>query len=152
MTIKIVAQVIEEAFLLTDNHNEWVRSGKGIIVYVAFLKQANKELFESIIVQISNMRICWDPVQQSKVSVSEAGLDVLIVPQASLGGKLKSSRPQYHSLIDKVTGAELYEDFVDQWRNYIQANGGNVYNGTYSNRQGLRITSQGPNTHAFEFN
>lgn len=37
----------------------------------------------------------WDPLQKKKVGVAEASGDIMIVPQASLAGKMKNKRAQY---------------------------------------------------------
>jgi len=39
-------------------------------------------------------------------------VDVLVIPQATLGGKLKGKSVQYHGLVDKTLGEELFTMFV----------------------------------------
>ena len=82
---------------------------------------------------------------------------ILIIPQATLGGRLKGQRMQYHNNIDKTTGLELYTEFVEMikqvsaadetWREKECA----VKSGTYGNRQVLKIDTNGPYTHLIEF-
>jgi len=96
-------------------------------------------------------------IWKKKISLQEAGADVLIIPQASLAAKLKQKSLQYHALVEKSKGAILYQQFVQLWTETILNNKtsegkvGTLRAGTYGNRQGLRFISNGPNTTQFEF-
>lgn len=72
------------------------------MVYVAFLKDVNPEVFPKIgvlllqflfdsfaVESVSSLPTQWDPDAKKKISLIESGGDVLIVPQASLAGKIK---------------------------------------------------------------
>merc|ERR1712129_652460 len=91
--------------------------------------------------------------------------DILIVPQFSLGGKLKSGKKgaQYNSsekpAIAKVHFENLCAKLIKrnetnqankkQKDKYLNVN---VKCGIFGNRQGLRIESDGPFTHSFDIN
>jgi hypothetical protein len=72
-------------------------------------------------------------------------------------GKLKAKKPQYHNLIEKSKGLELYEAFIAEFKKQIAENNakidrqGKVEHGVYGNRQGLKMDSPGPSTHIFDF-
>jgi len=108
------------------------------------------------------------------VSVLEAGGSVLVVPQASLGGRVKGRAMQYHGNIGKEEGLQLYSCFVSLC--HAQLGGGEtrsgaqgaepaggetrsgaqgaepaVKHGTYGNRQVLQLDTNGPYTHLMEF-
>lgn len=97
--------------------------------------------------------------EEKLVSVLELHGDVLIVPQATLGGTLKGKRMQYHKNIDKDAGRDLYEQFVRLCSEAVskhneKGNGSRevrVLHGTYGNRQVLKIDTNGPYTHMIEF-
>ena len=90
------------------------------------------------------------------VSVLDLPGDVLIVPQATLGGKLKGKVMQYHNNIDKDKGLELYEQFVKTCRRLLdesacaKEHGCVVRCGTYGNLQVLQLNTNGPFTHVLE--
>lgn len=92
-----------------------------------------------------------------RVSVLELPGNVLIIPQATLGGSLKGKRMQYHRNIDKGEGASLYADFVSLCRTALQETvcsqeaGCVVQAGTYGNRQVFSCDTNGPYTHLLEF-
>jgi len=136
----------------------------GVIIYIAFLsndvwsdEKTGEELLKRSVDTIWQLPTQWSAAQNKKISLKEAGADVLIVPQASLAAKLKQKTLQYHGLIEKTKGGELYKMFVDLWTQTVENNNqslglsGSVKFGTYGNRQGLKVISNGPNTLHFEF-
>jgi D-Tyr-tRNAtyr deacylase len=90
------------------------------------------------------------------VSVLDLPGNVLIVPQATLGGKLKGKQMQYHGNISKNVGEELYTLFTRKCVEALQdsekfrENGCEVRFGTYGNRQVLSIETNGPYSHLIE--
>lgn len=87
------------------------------------------------------------------VSVLDLPGHLLIVPQATLGGKAKGRAMQYHNNIGKEDGLRLYSDFVSLCEKEIMAtaSGMTVKHGTYGNRQVLKLDTNGPYTHLMEF-
>lgn len=87
--------------------------------------------------------------------VSLMGLpgNLLIVPQATLGGKAKGKAMQYHNNISKEDGLRLYSTFVSLCEKELvaAAPGVTVKHGTYGNRQVLKLDTNGPYTHLMEF-
>lgn len=90
------------------------------------------------------------------VSVLELPGSVLIVPQATLGGKSKGRAMQYHNNISKEDGLRLYGSFISLCEKELTAaasaeSGAEVKHGTYGNRQVLKLDTNGPYTHLMEF-
>ena len=94
---------------------------------------------------------------QKRVSILDLPGHVLIVPQATLGGKVKGKMMQYHSNIAKDEGLELYKELVSQCSRTLEANEKckearcKVECGTYGNIQVLSMDTNGPYTHYFDF-
>ncbi|KAM6274894.1 D-aminoacyl-tRNA deacylase 2 isoform 2-T2 [Porphyrio hochstetteri] len=111
---------------------EWVEIQRGLVIYICFFKGADEDL----VPKIGN---------------------VLIVPQATLGGRLKGRKMQYHANIEKEKGRELYSQFVTLCEKELAANAKGmeanvlVRHGTYGNRQVLKLDTNGPYTHLIEF-
>ena len=82
------------------------------------------------------------------VNVIESGCDVLVVPQATLGGKVKGKQLQYHGNINKSQGLEMYNLFCAEIRECCKST---VETGTYGNRQVLRTETEGPFSHVLDF-
>ena len=91
------------------------------------------------------------------VSVLDLPGDVLIIPQATLGGNLKGKRMQYHRNINKEDGYNLYSKFAKLCHLYVTAapkckeQQKVVRYGTYGNRQVFSAQTNGPYTHILEF-
>ncbi|KPI86728.1 hypothetical protein ABL78_4198 [Leptomonas seymouri] len=185
MVIRMVLQAMDQAHLLVDNDEKYVRAGRGAMIYIAFLSNESNETISD-----DALRRGVDAVLRTKIfthfspermitrpqSLEECpDMDILIVPQASLGGKVKGNSIQFHQLVPKDVGAALYDRFchfirvargVDETR--VDANGApteekdapksegwikydhRVISGTFGNRQGLRFESEGPFTHILE--
>ena len=93
------------------------------------------------------------------VSALDLPASVLIIPQASLGGRMRGKLVQYHHNIEKERGRELYERFVDQCRQLTSASQSwsspehkcRLHHGTYGNRQVYSTETNGPFLHIIEF-
>ena len=83
--------------------------------------------------------------------------NILIIPQATLGGRVKGRSMQYHCNSGKEEGLELYSQFVNLCKKELAANskcaeaGVVVKHGTYGSRQVLKLDTNGPYTHLIEF-
>lgn len=105
-----------------------------------------------------NVKLC-EPSTSSegetvrRKSVLDCNYDVLVIPQATLGGKLKGNTTQYHGLVSKDLGSQLFDSFVNTIGEYKNSNGwsGKVDRGVYGARQILRMDTNGPFTHILEF-
>ena len=91
------------------------------------------------------------------VSILDLPGNILIIPQATLGGRVKGRSMQYHCNSGKEEGLELYSQFVNLCKKELAANskcaeaGVVVKHGTYGNRQVLKLDNNGPYTHLIEF-
>ena len=100
-----------------------------------------------------------------RVSVTETGGDILVIPQATLGqqrsfvttltsdsvplgGKLKGSSVQYHQNIKAGEGEALYRQFCQGLSE--GGGGGEVRAGVYGARQRANMETNGPFSHVFE--
>ena len=97
-----------------------------------------------------NVRLC-ETDSGKMVSVSELPGSVLVVPQATLGGKAKGRAMQYHNNVGKEDGLRLYGSFVSLCEKELTAAEVTVKHGTYGNRQVLKLDTNGPYTHLMEF-
>ncbi len=112
-------------------------------------------LFSHSVNTLLNMKLC-ETESGKYTSVLQLPGSVLIVPQATLGGKPKGKRMQYHGNIGKEEGLKLYDSFVYHCQNELSACKSSdtvteVKHGTYGNRQVLKLDTNGPYTHLMEF-
>lgn len=136
--IRVVLQSMDQASILVDNENKYVRCGRGVLMYVAFLDashtQANEESPEhgdhAAILDDARLQKAVDTLLKTKIFThftpelmnnqaqrlaDVPQMDLLVIPQASLAGKInkKGNSVQFHSLIkDKEMVESLYYRFV----------------------------------------
>ncbi|XP_064622824.1 D-aminoacyl-tRNA deacylase 2-like [Lineus longissimus] len=139
-----------------DSPAEFVEIDGGIVVYLCVLKGATSEVVAKLVKSVLGVRLSSQSEVSKLVSVLDLPGSVLIVPQATLGGKMKGKQMQYHSNIDKTEGKELYTLFAEkciealQESEKCQESGCEVKFGTYGNRQVLSIDTNGPYSHLIE--
>ena len=133
---------------------------RGIVVFVCFLRGASRDDAVRAAETACAVRLSETEGEgEKRVSVADlAGGQVLVVPQATLGGKLKGSRTspvtQYHGNVAKDEGEALYVAFYDKICEVLgepdPGTTSRVKRGIYGARQVLSSTTNGPYTHVFE--
>ncbi|KAF3845503.1 hypothetical protein F7725_008666 [Dissostichus mawsoni] len=118
---------------------QFVQIDRGMVIYICFFKGATDDILPKM-VRLGKM-----------VSVLDLPGSVLIVPQATLGGKVKGRAMQYHNNIGKEDGKRLYDAFVSLCEKEVTSEEVTVKHGTYGNRQVLNMDTNGPYTHLMEF-
>merc|ERR1712131_341416 len=116
----------------------------GLVVYVCFRSEADEATVAKMVKILLEAKI-WSPHTKADVL---ANCDVLLVPQATLGAKLKGKQVQFHGNCEKTRGLELWSLLVDQMKQ--NKSNVNVEHGTYGNRQVLCMDTDGPFPHVFD--
>ncbi|KAI6645866.1 D-tyrosyl-tRNA(Tyr) deacylase 2-like [Oopsacas minuta] len=131
---------------------EFVTIEKGIVAYVSFLKSATVESVTRAANITLNVKLSYDEATSKLQSALDTNGDVLIIPQACLGGKLKGKSFQYHNLMAKDDSHALYQVYIDQCKQIMAANSvkSSLQHGTYGNRQVLSVVTNGPFTHVID--
>lgn len=132
---------------------------RGMVVFICFLKGAEQSDVLRAVQLVTNVKLCeqeedsYNPSTKTKrEDVKFVAGDLLIVPQATLGGKLKGKALQYHDNISKSEGVALYESFNVELKQQMtqSAKAGRFESGIYGARQVLSMDTNGPFTHIFE--
>ncbi|CAI9624696.1 unnamed protein product [Staurois parvus] len=144
-----------------DSEAEWTEIQRGMVIYLCFFKGSTKDVIPKMVVSFSVSSVLNVKLSETDsgkhVSVVELPGDILIVPQATLGGKSKGRCMQYHSNAGKELGMELYAQFISQCQKELESHpswveaGAVLRHGTYGNRQVLQLNTNGPYTHLLEF-
>jgi len=153
---RIVVQQCLQARLRFDTPDPAVEIGRGVLIYTCFLQRATIESLDSIVKAVLNAKLSEDmeSLETPRQSLLHHKLDVLIIPQATLGGRLKGKGVQYHGLVSKQLGEDLYKYFAEKVKDAVESVGdghGRVGKGIYGARQILSVETNGPFTHVFEF-
>ncbi len=127
---------------------------RGMVVFVCFRQGTARADAERAAETTCHLKLCEDVGEEReggrrRVSVLESGGEVLVVPQATLGGKLKGKALQYHGNVGKEEGEELYGAFCRTVAARME-DGSKVKSGVYGARQVLSTETNGPYTHVLE--
>ncbi|KAF7200952.1 D-aminoacyl-tRNA deacylase 2 [Nothobranchius furzeri] len=138
---------------------QFVQIHRGMVIYICFFRGATDDVLPKMVSTLLNLRLC-ESTSGKMVSVSELPGSLLIVPQATLGGRNKGRAMQYHNNINKEEGLRLYSKFVSLCEKELVAAAAasatsgaevTVKHGTYGNRQVLQLDTNGPYTHLMDF-
>ncbi|KAK7104816.1 D-aminoacyl-tRNA deacylase 2-like [Littorina saxatilis] len=138
-----------------EDQPQFVEIQRGIIIYLCFLRGATKAHVEKLAKMIQGIRLS-EGDSGKLTSVIDLPGDVMIIPQATLGGTPKGKVMQYHKNIAKDEGMRLYSEFVSIFQKTYERNdkclsaGTIVRYGTYGNRQVFSCQTNGPFTHLME--
>ena len=173
-TVKLVIQQCLSARLKLPDQLGELSIGAGMVVFVCFVGDGQEENAIKAAETVSKVKLCEEEETQDqaeveskekrtrsrRTSVLEKPGDILIVPQATLGGKLKAggknSSIQYHGNVDKETGQRLYKTFCESLealsRHHPKTSekGCKVRAGIYGEKQVLSVDTDGPYTHIFQ--
>ncbi|KAM6973061.1 D-aminoacyl-tRNA deacylase 2 [Aplochiton taeniatus] len=141
-----------------DSEAEWVEIDRGMVIYICFFKGAEEEIIPKMVSTLVNLKLC-ESDSGKHVSVMDLPGSLLIVPQATLGGKAKGKGMQYHKNISKEEGFRLYNCFVSLCEKELASavkcsqmgSSVTVKHGIYGSRQVLKLDTNGPYTHLMEF-
>ncbi|CAF1305437.1 unnamed protein product [Adineta steineri] len=127
-----------------------VTINRGMVVFVAFLKDAQLDDVDKIAKEIATVRLCEN--ENGLKTIVDLPGDLLIIPQATIGGRLNGHRFQYHHNINKDIGLEFYNKFILNLRELCSQNKENVVHaGSYGIRQIYSCETNGPSMHIIEF-
>jgi len=127
---------------------EYVTIEEGLVVYVCFREGATQDILPKIASSILNGKL-YQTEGKPKSVESDDAKSILIIPQATLGGKLKGKQVQYHGNIGKTDGETMFENFREILKK--ESKGTECKFGRYGNRQVLQMETEGPFSHIFEF-
>ena len=147
----------------------------GMVVFVCFSKGADEGAAIRAAEAAARLRLCEPEVEQGesggatrgkRTSVLERRGDVLVVPQFTLGAKLKgrTNSLQYHGNVDKADGERLFAAFCAALGALVEGDdpgevpersrgsrdGPRVVGGVYGARQRLAMDTDGPYTHTLQ--
>ncbi|CAF1688671.1 unnamed protein product [Rotaria sp. Silwood1] len=106
--------------------------------------------FENLAKDSATVKLC-ESDDGLKTIVDLPG-DLLIISQATLGGRLNARRFQYHNNINKDIGLEYYDRLVSNLRELCSQNKDNVVHaGSYGIRQIYSCVTNGPVMHIIEY-
>ncbi|XP_043232388.1 D-aminoacyl-tRNA deacylase 2-like isoform X2 [Amphibalanus amphitrite] len=133
-----------------------LKIGPGLVLFVCFLSGCDDATARRAATTALSARLSESAADSRRTAITSAPGDILVVPQATLGGQLKGKQFQYHGNVSKADGARLYAVFVEalsetaaEVDGWSQA-GCRIRCGRYGARQVLSSTTNGPFSHVIE--
>lgn len=151
----VVQQIDKASYLAAEGRR--AQAGRGYIIYVTFMKLCDEAIVRNMVEVLFNCNNLENTPESSRVPIRDFesdSVDLLIIPQASLAGRLKGSTMQFHSLAAKTDGQHFFETLKNEAETKGRQIAGkkvSVFAGSWGCRQETEVHSSGPNTLLFEF-
>ena len=124
-------------------------AGQATICFVCFMGEATEEMVAKALKVVTSVKLTELKEGEKRVALTSAtSSEVLVVPQATLGGRLKGNSVQYHGNVKVEDGARLYDMFCSGLAEKL--GGERVKRGRYGARQILSTITNGPYSHTFD--
>ena len=153
MSVRLLVQQVVGARLVLPDGKE-IKIGTGLVVFVCFLKGVTEEVVKKAAKVTLGVKLSEGEEGERRVDVVTNGGEVLVVPQATLGGKLKGSSLQYHNNVKPAEGEEMYKLFCKMLREARGEDEGDelrmVKVGMFGARQVLSMETNGPYSHVID--
>lgn len=140
--MRLVIQRVREATVEVD-HKEVVHIGPGLVVFVGFTAHEEPTNFPRIAEALVRLRIFDDDAGRLNRSLTDAGGEVLVVPEITLVASLaKGYRPSFDVAAGSQKARDLFEAFVRS----LQAIHPNVSAGIFQAHMVVHLANDGPVT------
>ena len=124
-------------------------AGQATVCFVCFMSEANEEMVAKAVKAVTSVKLTEVKEGEKRVALtSSASSEVLVVPQATLGGRLKGNSVQYHGNVKVEDGARLYDIFCAALAEKLGE--ARVKRGRFGARQILSTVTSGPYSHTFD--
>ena len=145
--MKVLIQRVKNASVTIDNEL-YSSIGKGILAFVGIEKGDTIEQVQKAAKKISGLRIFSDENDKMNLSITDVQGEMLVVSQFTLCGDCKKgTRPSFDKSADPVIATELYENFVQEVKNY----GIKTQTGKFAAMMDVALINDGPVTFGLEF-
>jgi len=150
MSVRLLVQQVIGARLVLPDGKE-IKIGKGLVVFVCFLKGVTEELVKKAAKVALGVKLSEAEEGEKRVDVVTNKGEVLVVPQATLGGKLKGSSLQYHNNVKPAEGEEMYKLFCKMLMEAREEEEFSMVKvGMFGARQVLSMETNGPYSHVID--
>ena len=135
----------EEVVLRVGDAN----AGQATVCFVCFMSEATEEMVAKAVKAVTSVKLTEVKEGEKRVSLTNStSSEVLVVPQATLGGRLKGNSVQYHGNVKVEDGARLYDLFCAGLEEKL--GGERIKRGRFGARQILSTVTSGPYSHTFD--
>jgi len=146
MSVRLLLQQCKSATLKLPT-DDVLEIGQGVVVFVCFNKTAVEENALKAAQLVFKVKLSEEEGEAKRKTTVDTGGDILVIPQATLGGKLKGNSVQYHNNIHPEQGKVLYDIFCDELEKKSELT---IRRGEFGARQVVSMETNGPYSHCFD--
>lgn len=150
-TMRLVVQKVAHASvtsMIEEQAPVTATIGRGLMVLVGFEKGDTIDDMRAMCKSLLKLRFFQskdDPPKPNTHSLSDAGVDLLLVSQFTLTAQLKSGRPSFHRAMDASDANGFYNQFVDLCRQGLPERCC-VETGIFGAKMHVHLLNEGPFT------
>ena len=124
-------------------------AGQATVCFVCFMGEATEEMVAKAVKVVTSVKLTELKEGEKRVALTNSpSSEVLVVPQATLGGRLKGNSVQYHGNVKVEYGARMYDLFCTGLAEKLGEE--RIKRGRFGARQILSTITNGPYSHTFD--
>lgn len=127
MSVRLLLQAVDQASLVIDNDDDWIRMGRGVLVYLSFLGDGSSsgELPSSLMEKAARVLLdtsifthfCPERMVQGPRALRDfPTIDLMVIPQASMNATVVEGRMSTHDFLNNTDWEESYVSFCHHLR------------------------------------
>ncbi|MBQ7308336.1 MAG: D-tyrosyl-tRNA(Tyr) deacylase [Clostridia bacterium] len=145
--MKAIIQTVKSADVLIENTERHCIK-QGMLVYLSFKNDDNKQMLDKMVNKIAGLRIFDDPDGKINLSLNDINGEMLIISNFTIYSSLvRGFRPSFDNVMHSTESVELYNVFVDKMKALFP---NRVQTGKFGAQMEVTAVNDGPKNFIFE--
>ena len=120
----------------------------GILILVGFSKHDDDSVIDEYIKKITSLRLLHDSEGKTNLSIVDAQIQVMVVPQFTLAANLnKGLRPSFDSALEPQSAQIFYKSLIEKLNQLL---GHQVAEGSFGSHMEVNLCNDGPMTYCLD--
>lgn len=120
----------------------------GILILVGFSKHDDDSVIDEYIKKITSLRLLHDSEGKTNLSIVDAQIQVMVVPQFTLAANLnKGLRPSFDSALNPQSAQIFYKSLIEKLNQLL---GHQVAEGSFGSHMEVSLCNDGPMTYCLD--
>ena len=120
----------------------------GILILVGFSKHDDDSVIDEYIKKITSLRLLHDSEGKTNLSIVDAQIQVMVVPQFTLAANLnKGLRPSFDSALEPQSAQIFYKSLIEKLNQLL---GHQIAEGSFGSHMEVNLCNDGPMTYCLD--
>jgi D-tyrosyl-tRNA(Tyr) deacylase len=120
----------------------------GILILVGFSKHDDDSVIDEYIKKITSLRLLHDSEGKTNLSIVDAQIQVMVVPQFTLAANLnKGLRPSFDSALNPQSAQIFYKSLIEKLNQLL---GHQIAEGSFGSHMEVNLCNDGPMTYCLD--